>query len=241
MSIIICNIIIALVGLGITPYMANLIDGFSSEEKFGIKDVLKKRKFDAKLGLITPLVLIALFFKFGISFQFLAFAFVSILLIMDAFVDIKAQIIPNGLNFTGFIVGIILTYLALVFEPTKGLDMLLGMFTGGGIFLLIALFAFVAYKKEGMGLGDVKLMGMLGLFFGVFDTIQIFILSFAIGAVISISLLITKKKKSSDYLAFGPFIVIATLITMFVPYTVMLPGYVNFINNVSNIILGWFI
>ena len=87
-----------------------------------------------------------------------------------------------------------------------------------------------------MGLGDVKLMGMLGMFFGVFNTIQIFVLSFAIGAVASIILIATKIKKANDYMAFGPFIVVASFITMFVPYTIMFPNYLNFINSLCNLI-----
>ena len=94
------------------------------------------------------------------------------------------------------------------------------MVVGAGIFLLIALFALIMYRKVGMGLGDVKLMGMLGLFFGFTNTIQIFIFSFFIGAIVSIFLLITKKKKSDDYVPFGPFIVIAAYITMLLPASV---------------------
>lgn len=230
MVIIVCNILIALLGLGLNRCMANLIDCFANDEKITYTSVFKKRKFDWKLGLITPLILIALFFKFGISFEFLLFGFLAVILIMDAFVDMKAQIIPNGLNFTCFVVGIVAMYFYLVFNNDKGVDMLLGMFTGAGIFSLIALFAYIAYKREGMGLGDVKLMGAIGLFFGIFDTIQIFILSFAIGAVVSIILLLLKVKKSSDYLAFGPFIVLATFITMFLPHGVLLPWYLGLIN-----------
>lgn len=235
--VILCNILIAIFGILIHFCMGNLIDFFVNDEKINLKGVFQRRKLDWKLCLFTSLILIALFLKFGISIEFLIFGFLSIILIMDAFVDMKAQIIPNGLNFTCFIVGMVIMYCNLVFHHEKGLDMLLGMFTGAGIFILIALFAFVAYRKEGMGLGDVKLMGALGLFFGVFDTVQIFILSFAIGAGISIILLITKIKKSSDYLAFGPFIVIASFITMFIPHSVMFPWYLNVINDISNLFI----
>ena len=53
---------------------------------------------------------------------------------------------------------------------------------------------------------------------------------FAIGAVVSILLMIFKIKKSTDYMAFGPFIVIATVITMFLPYTVLFPWYMNLLS-----------
>ena len=146
---------------------------------------------------------------------------------MDAFIDIKAQIIPNGLNMTGFLFGLAYIYIKLITNVVEGVELLLGMFAGAGIFLLIALFALIAYKKEGMGLGDVKLMGMLGMFFGARDIFQISILSFAVGAIVSIILLITKIKKVDDYIPFGPFIVIASFLTMFMPYTTILPMMEN--------------
>ena len=157
---------------------------------------------------------------------------------MDAFADIKAQIIPNGLNFVGFLAGAVLIYYTTIQDAMAGVDLLLGMLTGGGIFILIALFAYIAYKKEGMGMGDVKLMAVLGMFFGVYNTIQIFILSFAIGAVASILLMITKIKKSSDYMAFGPFIVMSALITMFIPYTVMFPWYLDVMGSITNLFIS---
>ena len=96
--------------------------------------------------------------------------------------------------------------------------MLLGMFAGAGIFLLITLVGGIFYGKEAMGFGDVKLMGALGLFFGLSNIIIITLVSFLIGAVLSVILLLTKIKKSDEYIPFGPFIVIATFISMYVPF-----------------------
>lgn len=227
MSSIVCNILVAIFGLAISPFMVALIKRFSNEEKIFEKSIKDDMKFDVKVWLITPIVLIALLFFFGISEKFFIYSFLSIILIMDAFVDIKSQIIPNGLNMTGFLVGLVYIYIKLITNVVEGVELLLGMFAGAGIFLLIALFALIAYKKEGMGLGDVKLMGMLGMFFGARNIFQIFILSFAVGAIVSIILLITKIKKVDDYIPFGPFIVIASFLTMFMPYTTILPMLEN--------------
>ena len=84
------------------------------------------------------------------------------------------------------------------------------------------------YGKEAMGLGDVKLMGALGLYFGFANIIIISVLSFLIGAVLSIFLLITRIKKSDEYIPFGPFIVIGTFITIFVPYVNLVNILLNF-------------
>ena len=69
-----------------------------------------------------------------------------------------------------------------------------------------------------MGFGDVKLMGALGLYFGLSNIIVITLLSFLIGAVLSIILLVTKIRKSNEYIPFGPFIVIGTFISIYVPF-----------------------
>ena len=101
------------------------------------------------------------------------------------------------------------------------INMLLGMLAGGGIFLLITVIGGIFYGKEAMGFGDVKLMGALGLFFGLSNIVVITLVSFLIGAILSIVLLITKIKKSDEYIPFGPFIVIASVITIFVPFSIL--------------------
>ncbi len=216
-SVVLYNVIFALTGLAVSPFMTALIKRYSREEKIIDKDFFNDVKFDWKVALVTSLLIILLLYFFGVSEKFFLYSILSIILTMEAFVDIKAKILPNSLNFAGFLIGIVYTYITCIRDIYAGLDLLLGMVTGAGVFLLIALFALIVYRREGMGLGDVKLMGMLGLFFGFTNIIQIFILSFFVAAVISIILLATKIKKTTDYIAFGPFIVIATVVTMIIP------------------------
>ena len=101
------------------------------------------------------------------------------------------------------------------------MEKLSGMGAAFAIFYLIALLSKAISKKEGFGLGDVKLMAATGLIFGFSDVLIISLLSFLIAAVAIIVLLILKKKKFKDYIAFGPFIAIATFISMFVPHGIM--------------------
>lgn len=217
MSIIFNNVLIAIVGLAMSPFITALIERYSREDKIFTEEFWKDFRFDLKVGFTVPLALIVLFYFFGMGFDFVLNSFVAILLIISLFVDMKAQIIPNETNFIGFLVGIVLAYFKFMDSGAAGADAILGMVTGAGIFLLIALFALLIYRKVGMGLGDVKLMGMLGLFFGFANTVQIFVFSFFIGAIVSVFLLVTKIKKSDDYIPFGPFIVVAAFITMFLP------------------------
>ena len=133
-------------------------------------------------------------------------------------IDYKLQIIPNRLNLTIFEIGLIFAFLYGLSDVAITINMLLGMLAGAGIFLVITLVGGLFYGKEAMGFGDVKLMGALGLFFGLSNIIVITLMSFLIGAVLSIVLLIARRKKTSEYIPFGPFIVIATYICMYIPF-----------------------
>ena len=144
-------------------------------------------------------------------------------MLLSAFViDYRLQIIPNRLNLTMFEIGLVIAFLYGTSNVAITIDMLLGMLAGGGIFLAITLIGGLIYGKEAMGLGDVKLMGALGLYFGLSNIIVIAMMSFLIGAILGIILIVSKIKKSDEYIPFGPFIVIATFICIFVPFDTLI-------------------
>lgn len=196
------------------------------------KEIFEKDKKDYKpnllLSLITMFIYIVLLYVFGIEKTFLGnlelikYLILTPMLLSAFVIDYKLQIIPNRLNMTMFEIGIILMFLAGIFNANIAIDMFLGMLTGAGIFLLITLIGGLIAGKEAMGFGDVKLMGALGIYFGFSNIIMITLMSFLIGAVLSIILLATKIKKTDEYIPFGPFIVIATFIAMVVPFDVIL-------------------
>ena len=75
--------------------------------------------------------------------------------------------------------------------------------------------------KKQWDFGDVKLMGALGLFFGLSNIVLISVLAFLYGAIIGILVILIKRKKAAQYMAFGPFIVLATITVMFVPFDIL--------------------
>ena len=72
-----------------------------------------------------------------------------------------------------------------------------------------------------MGFGDVKLMAALGLYLGAVNIALISVIAFILGAIVSIILLIIGKSKKDGYVPFGPFIAVATLMTIFIPTGVL--------------------
>ena len=197
------------------------IDMDINEGKVISKESFKKYKetfkVNYKLIVVNSCLYVALLYKFGMNLDFLRFAILTPMLISAFIVDYKIQIIPNRLNFTMFEVGIIFAFIFGIQNLNLAKDMFLGMIAGGGIFLLITLIGGLIAGKEAMGLGDVKLMGALGLFFGWYKILIISVLAFLIGAIISIIVLIVRKNREDGYIPFGPFIVVATFITIFVP------------------------
>lgn len=194
------------------------------------KEILQKSK-KVKINYILPITIavlyIVLVYFFGIHKSFYAnlnlikFALLLPMLLSALVIDYKHQIIPNRLNLTMFEVGLLLTFIYGIVNINIAKDMLLGMLAGGGIFLIITLLGGLIAGKEAMGFGDVKLMGALGLYFGLSGIIVISLIAFLLGAIISIILLATKIKKTDEYIPFGPFIVIAAIITIFVPFGIL--------------------
>ena len=196
------------------------------------KELFSKNKEGYKsnllLPLITVLIYIVLMYVLGIEKTFLAnlklikYLILTPMLLSAFIIDYKLQIIPNRLNMTMFEIGIVLMFAAGIFDPNIAIDMFFGMIAGAGVFLVITLIGGLIAGKEAMGFGDVKLMGALGIYFGLTGTILIILMSFLIGAILSIILLVTRIKKTSEYIPFGPFIVLSTFIAMVVPFNMII-------------------
>ena len=192
------------------------------------KDIINEYKIEFKpnyiLILVIAIIYVTLLYNYGIkptliaNLDLIKYLIISPMLVSAFVIDYKHQIIPNRLNLTLFEIGIIFAFLYGLSDVAITFNLLLGMVTGGGIFLLITVIGGLIYGKEAMGFGDVKLMASLGLLFGLSNIIVITLLSFLIGAILSVLLLIIKIKKSSEYIPFGPFIVIGTFISMYVPF-----------------------
>ena len=197
-------------------------------KKFLSREFFTEHRMEFKpnyiLMLLTAVIYVTLIYVLGIKDTLIAnldlikYLILTPMLLSVFVIDYKQQIIPNRLNLTIFEVGIVFAFLYGLSDVAITINMLLGMLAGGGIFLLITLVGGIFYGKEAMGFGDVKLMGALGLYFGLSNIIVITLMSFLIGAILSILLLVSKIKKSSEYIPFGPFIVIGTFISMYIPF-----------------------
>ena len=222
----------AIVGLAVGQLIDWMNERLPDNKSIFSKDIFRKYKIEFKpnylLMIITSIIYVGLVYKFGIQDSFienlnLIKYIILIPILLSAFViDYNKQIIPNRLNLRMFEIGIVIAFLYGVSNVAITIDMLLGMVAGIVIFLVIALIGSLFYGKDAMGLGDIKFIGALGLYFGFANIIVISIIAFLIGAISGVVLIITKQKNANEYMSFGPFIVIAAFISIFIPFETLL-------------------
>jgi leader peptidase (prepilin peptidase) / N-methyltransferase len=162
--------------------------------------------------LITALLALLLFLKFGPTLIFFTFFIFTAVLIVITFIDLDHQIIPDILTLPG----IPLFFLAAIFlVGVPWPEALIGLLIGGGVLFAIAfVYEFIA-KREGMGGGDIKLLAMIGGFFGWKSLIFILLVSSFTGAVVGITAMIIKGKDLKYAVPFGPFLSAAAIAYIF--------------------------
>lgn len=166
--------------------------------------------------LISALAFLALFAHFGFTSKFWIYSALAFTLIVVAFIDQEFQIIPDGISMGGLAVGVILS----IFVPglhnsltwKYGLiNSILGAITGSALIYLTGYLGQIAFKKEAMGGGDVKLMAMLGAFLGWKMAILIFFLAPFFGTPAGLYIKFVKKH---DIIPYGPYLSMAAFVAM---------------------------
>ncbi|MFA7204487.1 MAG: prepilin peptidase, partial [Candidatus Caldatribacteriota bacterium] len=162
--------------------------------------------------LATGLFYLALYLFYGLQLIALVYMMLCSVLIIISFIDLKVEIIPDTISLPFIVIGFLLSFFLRNINP---LDSMLGIITGGGSLLLVAIFGSKLFKKEAMGGGDIKLAAMIGAFFGWKLTLLSLFLSFFLGSIIGIIVLAASKDKSNNIIPFGPFIALGAMISMF--------------------------
>ena len=197
-------------------------------EEITYKEFFKTLKLDFKFDIKYTLIFLILFnllmyFNGNVASTYL-YAVLSIALAITFSVDYRFELIPDEVHVLIILVGIV----NLCLNLSRWSDFLLGALIGGGIFYSLGLLSKLIFRKEGMGFGDVKLMAALGFMFGIKYTLVITLLSFLFGAIIGGTLLIIRKKDTESYIPFGPFIVIAVVLLMFIPADTVIEIFIAF-------------
>ena len=179
---------------------------------------MKKFKPKYLLMVVTTYIYIGILYFYGINdirtYEYLC---LTPILICAFCIDYKKQIIPNRLTLTLLEIGLLFAFIEGISNLNIAIDKAVGCLIGMLIMLVITFIGNLISKKESVGFGDVKLISILGIFFGWRNIIAISIISFFMAAIVSIVLILIKKKNVNEYIAFGPFIVLSSIFIMFIP------------------------
>ena len=172
------------------------------------------------MELAAGLLAVFSFWHFGLTLKGIEAAFLSLLFLAVFFIDLDFRIIPDSFTLPGIPLGLAVSFIPGAFVGWQG--SLIGIVVGGGAFYLVGTLGELLFKKEAMGFGDVKLAAMMGAFLGWQNLLLILVLASFLGSAVGISLiLLSRRKAKSTYVPFGPFLVSAAVIAIYLGETII--------------------
>lgn len=181
----------------------------------------KCRYCKAPLSLRYPLIEAAAAVLFTVVFIFTGLH-ISILplwglifvLLCVAVIDTDTMKIPDGLLIAGAVCGAAWVLLNETGHNWQGA--VYGMAAGALPLFLLNKLVWIAVKKQGFGMGDVKLMAVAGMFLGMHGVFTAYFIAFVSGGVFGAAMLISGKAQQGEYLPFAPFLCSGVFISLFV-------------------------
>jgi leader peptidase (prepilin peptidase) / N-methyltransferase len=168
-----------------------------------------KKKISKQYPLVelgTGVVFLILYIKFGLTLEFFIYALYSVFLILIFVYDLLYYLVLDVVSVPAIIVGFIGS---LVFGIS-----LTNLLIGGIIGLSFFLIQFVISKGKWIGGGDLRLGLMCGFMVGWPKILPLLVITYISGAIISVMLLASKKKKWKDSVPLGIFLTLATLVVI---------------------------
>ena len=155
---------------------------------------------------------LAAFARHGFGLEYgVELAFVAATLAL-VFIDFDHRILPNVITLPGAVVGLLLAW------PRQNITLgasLAGALLGAGLLFLVAEVYFRVRKIEGLGMGDVKMMGMVGAFLGWKGVLLTLFLGSLLGSLVGLVLVLAQGKDMKTALPFGTFLGVAAAVTLF--------------------------
>jgi leader peptidase (prepilin peptidase)/N-methyltransferase len=163
--------------------------------------------------ILTPLSFLLLYHHHssGLSLAFFASCLFASAMIVLGFIDYYHQILPDEITLPGLV-------LALVYSPFRSdlnlKQALIGAVVGAGFLLFVYGAYYLFRKKEGLGMGDVTMMLLIGAYLGWRLTFFTLILASFVGAVVGVLFIFFKKKDLQYSLPFGTFLAPAAFFSL---------------------------
>ena len=159
----------------------------------------------------TAIVFAAAMYTFGLTPLLPVRLLFASAMIVLAVTDLNDRILPNAITYPGVIAGLLFS----LFLPPGIVSALIGVVLGGGVPFLIGEIYYRVRRIEGLGMGDVKMLAMIGAFLGWQLALFTLFLASMLGVAVGVPL--TRIKRDRFYqIPLGTFLAIGALIAVFV-------------------------
>jgi leader peptidase (prepilin peptidase) / N-methyltransferase len=132
-------------------------------------------------------------------------------------IDLEHHLLPNAITIPGIVVGFALSFIT---EP-GWIASLIGIAVGGGVLFAIAEAYYRVRHEEGLGMGDVKMLAMVGAFLGWKLTLLTLMMASFSGTIIGVILIATKRGGMKYALPFGTFLALGAAAAATVGSTIL--------------------
>ena len=123
-------------------------------------------------------------------------------------IDLEHHLLPNAITLPGIVAGFVLSF----FTEPGWVSSLIGILVGGGVLLAIAEVYYRVRHEEGLGMGDVKMLAMVGAFVGWQLTFLTLMMASFAGSIIGVALIVTRRGGMKYALPFGTFLALGAAV-----------------------------
>lgn len=175
---------------------------------------------------VTSALFVLSFLRFGFSWEAPVAALYCATMVVLAAIDAEHFILPDRITYPGIVLGIALQPLlswARIGPGVRGalFGAALGALLGAGILLAVWGAWYLLRHEEGMGLGDVKMLAMIGAFLGWRGVLVALFLAALSGALLGLALMAARGLEMKSKLPFGAFLALGGLIALFAGETIV--------------------
>jgi leader peptidase (prepilin peptidase)/N-methyltransferase len=160
---------------------------------------------------LTPLSFVLIYSQHSLSFFFFASCLFASAMIVLGFIDFYHMIIPDEITMPGLVLALVYS---LFREDVNITQALIGAVSGASFLLLVYGAYLLLRKKEGLGMGDVTMMLLIGAYLGWRQAFFTLILASFVGALVGLIVIFFRKKDFQFSLPFGTFLAPAAFFSL---------------------------
>ncbi len=190
--------------------------GFKLINNNGVKNKTKYENKNVLIGLggsciVCIFMQIRLFANIDLKLNLIKLIIFYVLLLICAWIDYKTRVIPNKILFAGLCVRLVLYLCEYI---NLGNELRFELYSEGiALLLVVILLLFSALTHKGIGMGDIKLFGLMALYTGAFFVYSVLFVSVLSGALIGVVMLLCLHKEKKTAIPFAPLILVGYIVT----------------------------